>query len=155
MKKYNSALRRLQLDRFFQEANSALRAKRPKAGWIREIRTVLEMSSVDLAARLGVIQQRISRLEKDEIAGKLSLETLQKTADALDCELVYFLVPRNSLESFIKNTALNTAEKIVLQTEHTMRLEAQPSSKEAQRQAIEKLANEMLIKGDRRIWSGK
>ncbi len=155
MKNNNSALRRLQLDRFFEEAKTPLRAKRPKTGWIREIRQALEMSAVDLAARLGVIQQRISKLEKDEIADKLSLETLKKAANALDCEFVYFLVPRSSLANSIKSAALNAAKKIILQTEHTMRLEAQPTSKEAQHQAIEKLANQMLLKGDRRIWRGE
>lgn len=148
-------LRRLQIDRFFQGAKSVLLTKPPKTGWVREVREALGMSSVQMASRLGVIQQRISKLERDEIEGKLSLETLKKAASALDCKFVYFLVPNDTLENFAKTAALDAAGRVIAQTEHTMRLEAQPTSNESQRQAIESLAHEMLMNGDRRIWLRK
>jgi predicted DNA-binding mobile mystery protein A len=150
----NASLRRMQLDRFFDDAKKVSK-KMPSAGWVKEIRESLGMSMQDLASRLGVIKQRVEKIEKDEIAGKLTLETLKKTADGLNCEFVYFLIPKKSLEETLKDQALMAAKAITKEVEHTMKLEAQGTSTKAQKQLIENLAQEMLIKQDRRIWRKK
>ncbi len=56
------------------------------------------MSKVDLASRLGVIKQRVTRIEKDEVQEKLTLETMNRVAEALGCEFIYAIVPKDSLE---------------------------------------------------------
>ncbi len=152
--KNTKGLRRMQLDRFF-EGLVGLKTKVPSAGWVKEIREALGMSMQDLASRLGVIKQRIERIEKDEVTGKLTLETMHKTAEGLNCEFVYFLVPKISLEEALKKQALTAARAITKDVENTMKLESQGTSTKAQKQLIEKLAQEMLSNQDRRIWKAK
>jgi predicted DNA-binding mobile mystery protein A len=88
--KKNSRLRRAQLDRSFIELKT-LNLRTPKKGWLKEIRESLGMSMKDLAERLGTIKQRIERIEKDEVASKVTLETMKKTAEAMNCDFVYFI----------------------------------------------------------------
>ncbi|WP_373999479.1 mobile mystery protein A [Bdellovibrio bacteriovorus] len=149
-------LRRHQLDRFFRQSESVLSAKAPKNGWVKEIREALGMTMQDLGERLGVIKQRIERIEKDEVAGKVTLQTLNDAAGALDCELVYFFVPKGQgLQKNLEAQALKAAREIVKSTEHTMSLEAQDTSKQAQQHLLESVAQELLLKEDRRIWRTK
>ena len=109
----------------------------------------------DLAERLGTIKQRIERIEKDEVAAKVTLETMRKTAEAMNCDFIYFVVPKNSLEETLKDQALKTAQKILKQVGKTMALEAQSTSNLSQKKMIENLAQEMLSKDDRKIWKVK
>jgi predicted DNA-binding mobile mystery protein A len=76
---------------------SALQGLQPPRGWIRAIREALGMSGAQLAARLGVTPPRVTVLERDEVAGAVSLKTLRQAAEALDCVLVYALVPLPAL----------------------------------------------------------
>jgi len=55
-----------------------------------------------LAKRLGVSPPRITQLEADEVKGRVTINTLRRSAEALDCVLVYGLVPRTSLEQMVK-----------------------------------------------------
>jgi len=70
----------------------------PHKGWIRAIRDALGMSSSELAARMGVGQPTMSGLERGEVLGTIKLGTLRRAAAALDCDLVYYLAPRTTLE---------------------------------------------------------
>lgn len=146
-------LRRNQLDRFFKERFFLRESKAPKYGWIHEIRQALGMSMQDLAERLGVIKQRVDRMEKDEVLGKLTLGSLQHAAEAMNCELVYFLVPRGEgLQTHLESQAHAAAREIVMKTERTMSLEDQSTSARAQSQLVEDLAQQLLLKEDRKIW---
>jgi predicted DNA-binding mobile mystery protein A len=118
-------LRRQQLDRFFENAQEVLKSDRPKQGWIKEIREALGMSMQDLASRMGVIGQRVNALEKAELTGKVTLESLQKAADAMDCEIVYFAVPKSSLENTIEAQKKTIANIVSKEVEKTMALENQ------------------------------
>ena len=77
----------------------------PEGGWIREIRAALGMSGRQLAARMGLSQSAVSQLEQSELDGRVQLETLGRAAAALDCDLVYALVPRTSLEETVRTRA--------------------------------------------------
>lgn len=155
MSKNMSDLRRNQLDRFLNSDERLKSFKRPKSGWIKEIREALGMTLLDLANRLGVIKQNINQLERNEVSGKLTLASLEKAADALECELVYFLVPKTSLQSMVEEQALKAAKEIVSMTNTTMGLENQSASKKSQELLEKKLASELLLKKDRRIWKSK
>lgn len=152
--KKNKKLRRSQLDRFYQELQR-LNLRLPKSGWVKEVREALGMSMQDLANRLGTIKQRVEKIEKDEVTGKTTLETLKKTAQALECEFVYFIVPKTNLESILKEQALKSAKEILKQVDRTMSLEDQKTSRRSQDQLVENLAQEMLLKEDRKIWRQK
>lgn len=68
--------------------------KRTAASSIREARQSLQMTGGGLAKRLGVSPARVSVLERDERRGAVTLRMMERAANALDCEFVYALVPR-------------------------------------------------------------
>lgn len=141
-------LRRSQIDR----QRGLQTARVPKKGWVREIRTALGMSMADLGSRLGVIKQRIESLEKGEVSGSVTLQSLERAAEAMDCEFVYSFVPKQGLQKTLEAQAKKVARQIALATEHSMALEFQSTSSSAQKELIEEIAKELLRKEDRRIW---
>ena len=66
----------------------------PREGWIRTLRTERGISSRELAKRLGVSQPAVIQAEQHEAAGTISMLTLYRMAEALDCHLRYALVPK-------------------------------------------------------------
>jgi predicted DNA-binding mobile mystery protein A len=64
------------------------------AGWLRALRQMLEIPVDEFAERLGVSRREIFRLEKSEEEARIQLGTLRRAAEALDCELIYALTPR-------------------------------------------------------------
>lgn len=116
------ALQRSQLDA--RKEVGSRRVEMPD-GWVRAVRTALGMSASQLANRLGVTQQAVANTERNERSGTVSLVTLAKVADALDCELVVEFQPRTSLEETVRRQATNKAIAERNRVVHTMRLEAQ------------------------------
>ena len=54
------------------------------------------MTVRDLGRRLGIASSSVTRLEQREREGAITLAALRKAAAALDCELVYAVVPRSA-----------------------------------------------------------
>lgn len=118
------ALARKNLDaRLLPLRNQALSV--PAKGWVRAIRDALGMTTAQLASRLGVTQPRITVLEKAEVSGTVTLKTLRDTAEALDCVLVYAMVPRTSLDDALRQQVEQKVALVLTEVEHTMRLESQ------------------------------
>ena len=86
-----------ELDRQFCEFAKLHRDVTPRCGWVKTVRLALGMSSTALAARTGMTAQGVRQLEQAEENGSISLKTLAKRADGLDCEVHYILLPRSSL----------------------------------------------------------
>ena len=122
----------------------------PNGGWIRAVRDALGMSGAELARRMGVSQQRIATLERGEMELTVQLNTLQRVADALDCELVYALVPRTSLTEMVKAQARLKAVQHHSWVAHHSRLEDQESDDRLNDQ-IEDLVGEFENRRD--LWS--
>lgn len=99
--------------------------KRPFGGWIRAIREALGMRAEDLAVRMAVSQPSLTRLEKSERAGTIGLDALTRAADALECDVVYALVPRRPLDDIVADQARRRARQRVNRVAHTMALEDQ------------------------------
>ncbi len=64
---------------------------------MKTIRLALGMSSTALGTRTGMTAQGVRKLEQAEANQSISLKTLAKLADGLDCEVRYILLPRSSL----------------------------------------------------------
>jgi len=105
MPRKNHSLVRRQLDTTLARFEPVSDLAPPRNGWIRAIRDALGMSGRQLADRLGLSKQSVARMEKDEMTGALSLKTLSRVAEGLDCVLVYGLVPRESLEKMVHDRA--------------------------------------------------
>ena len=84
---------------------------RPSRGWIRAIREALGMTTAQLAKRIGVSQPRAVAIENAEKKGSISLNSLERAAHALDCRLVYALVPRRPLKELVTERAERLASK--------------------------------------------
>jgi predicted DNA-binding mobile mystery protein A len=102
----------------------------PPKGWIRAIRNALGMSGAQLGKRIGVSAQTVDALERSETAGTLQLKNLRRLAEAMDCTLVYALVPNRPLTQMVNERAREIALHDLSRVAHTMRLEAQETGSE-------------------------
>jgi predicted DNA-binding mobile mystery protein A len=119
-------LRLQQLDRSLESYQAARKVPRPSKGWIRTIRQALGVSSGELARRLGTSRQLPLQLEKGEAEDRITLKSLRAVANALDCDLVYALVPRaDNIQGLMETRARAEVKKHVLGVEHSMALENQ------------------------------
>lgn len=142
-----------QLDEALRPLKALQEMKRPFKGWIKSIRSGLGMSSVQLAGRMGVKQPRIAEIEKGELAGSLTLRTLDRVAEALGCELVYALVPKaGSLEKTIEQRAREVASKRVHAVSQSMRLEDQGLSVAEEAKVLESEIRKIIRDFSRRLW---
>jgi predicted DNA-binding mobile mystery protein A len=117
---------------------------KPHGGWVRAIREALGMRADDLADRMGVSQPSLTRLESNERMGRVRIDTLQRAADALDCDVVYALVPRRSLEQMVNEQARTRALDRLGRVAHTMALEDQALSNEQLEERVRDLADMYL-----------
>ncbi len=125
---------------------------RPPKGWLRAIRDALGLTSKQFAKRLGVSQPRIVALEKGEIDETVTLASLRRAAEALDCTLVYMIVPNRPLADMIRARAEATADAQLARVNHTMRLENQALTVSDQRRQRERLIDDLLRGNLRRLW---
>jgi predicted DNA-binding mobile mystery protein A len=102
----------------------------------------LGIAGVDLARRLGVAPSSVAALENSEASGTVSLNSLRKAAEAMDCDLVYAIVPRSSLGKVLERRANAKADAMLRQVGQSMSLEAQgvkdSTARELSREAIVK-----------------
>lgn len=124
---------------------------RPARGWVRAIRDALGMSGAELGSRLGVRQSTVDQLERSEANETIKLESLRRAADALDCDLVYALVPRSSLDATVQAQGRRVAARRISAVAHHMRLEDQAVDERDADVQLNALAAELI---DRRgLWS--
>jgi len=141
-----------QLDETLSQLKPLLSLQRPATGWIRAIRKTLGMSARQMAQRLSVSPPRITRLEADEMDGKVTINMLRRTAAALDCAFVYGFVPKTSLENLVKKQAIKVATEQVAYVSHSMQLEDQKLSNELLKQEVDRLVEEILKTWPRTLW---
>jgi predicted DNA-binding mobile mystery protein A len=131
---------------------AGLKTVSPPRGWIRAIREALGMSGRQFAARLGVSPPRVTALEREELSGGLSIKTLRQAAEALDCVLVYALVPRSSLAETVQRQAEKVAGERLARVSHSMLLEEQQLSPEEQRKNIASAVEELTRTLPKDLW---
>jgi predicted DNA-binding mobile mystery protein A len=124
----------------------------PGKGWVRSIRQALGMSGRQLAERMGVEPPRITEMEKAEAGGTLTLRTLRRAADALDCRLVYALVPNTSLEDTLRRQATKAARERLGRVSHSMRLEDQALGTGEEGELLRERAEDLMREMPRRLW---
>jgi predicted DNA-binding mobile mystery protein A len=143
------------LDKRFAALRPFTESARPPKGWLRAVRDALGMTTAQYARRLGVSQPRIIELEQSEASGGVTLNTLQRAAEALGCRLVYVLAPEKPLADTVRERAETVATRQLADIEHTMRLENQAVAdkqfiRELHRQRIEE-----LLRRPARLWDEK
>lgn len=148
----NYKLIREQLDQTLKRFKVLQAMDMPQRGWLRAIRDALGMNGRQFARRMGVSPARVSKLESDEIAGAVTLKTMRKAAEALDCTLVYTLVPRVSLEDTVKKQITLYAQQRLARISHTMALEDQELSTGGKKKALQAMEEELLFKIPKSLW---
>ena len=149
-KQDRAALARSGLDARFHDHDILAFAERPARGWVRAIRDALGMSSRQLAARINISQPAVAQLERSEADGVVQLDTLRRAADALECDLVYVLVPRASLDEIVRSRARTVARADIATVDRTMRLEQQGLTPNQLERRIDDYATKLITAG--RLW---
>ena len=148
-------LAREQLNETMKKFESLKAMSAPRKGWIRAIRDTLGMTGEQLAKRLNVNQQRVARIEQDEVLGKVTLNTMQNTAEAMDCIFVYGVIARDDLERIVRRQAEVVAKKRMARSNQMMRLEKQELSEKEKSKAMQNLIDEIVETMPKSLWDIK
>ena len=99
-------------------------AEKPARGWLRAVREAVGLTQAEVASKAGIKRQSYAQLESAEERGSISMESLRRAALAMDCELVYFLVPRGPVDRTYAQLALvhDTTAMHLRATEQSMDL---------------------------------
>ena len=138
------------LDARFAELRPLDRFKTPIRGWIKAIREALGMSTAQLAKRLKISQPTVVKIEQSELHGTIQLTTLRRVAEAMNCTVVYALVPNDSLENVVGERARAVARRQLRSVDHTMRLENQTVPTAVLVKRIDELARDVK---PRALWN--
>ena len=151
MRTEKSAQIRTQMAGLF-EGFAALKKSRPKYGWVRSLREALGMSGRQLAVRLKVQPPRITEMEKAEKSGNITLGSLRRAAEAMDCELVYGFAPKTNLEETLRRQAGIAAARQQAGAAHSMLLENQSLSVKEAAGMLDAKVEELIRTTPRRLW---
>jgi len=124
-------------------------------GWLKTVRTALGLSGPQVAKRLGVSKAQVSKTEKGEVVGSVTLRTMQNTAEAMHCRFVYAVIPEAEVELVIREQAIKKAKARVKAASTQMALEAQALSKSQLDAEVDRIATEIIEKMPSDLWHDK
>lgn len=126
MKASYQRMRIKQLSRTLGRFDRARGLPRPARGWLRAIREALGISLQQVGRRARTTKQGIQSFEKTEAGERITLRNLRRVAEAMDCELIYAVVPKSgTLRDLAEREIRKAATKRVLSVERSMALENQ------------------------------
>ncbi|MCU1491975.1 MAG: antitoxin, family [Acidimicrobiaceae bacterium] len=146
----HAAMARRALDQRTSRLTDAEMSALPAGGWIRAVREALGMSTSRLGQRMGVTRQAVLKFEKQEIEGSIGLSTLRRAAEALDCQLVYAFVPKNSLDETVRAQARRVAIAELARVDQTMLLEGQRVVRDEAEERLAQRVEELVA--SRHLW---
>ncbi|MGA7343025.1 MAG: helix-turn-helix domain-containing protein [Terracidiphilus sp.] len=82
------------LDRQTRQFQAARGAVPPRGGWLRRVRKALGFTAADMAKDLKVSPSMVFQLERSEWNETITLRRLKDVAAAMECTVVYCVVPR-------------------------------------------------------------
>ena len=111
------------------------------------------MNAPALAERLGISRNNIYAAIQNEQAGTISLNQLDKIAEAMGGRLVYAIIPRaGTVEEIVLAQARAKARRIFQRTRAHMALEEQTEGLRSEAEMIEDLAADIIREGRRDFW---
>jgi predicted DNA-binding mobile mystery protein A len=125
---------------------------RPHRGWLRAIREALGMTYKDVAHRLRVTQATASGFEKREVDDSITLGSLRRAAEAMNCRLVYAIVPDIALEQIVRDRAAHIVDERLARVGHTMRLENQEVLPSELADERKQMIDDLLREEPRSLW---
>jgi len=124
----------------------------PAKGWIRSMRVSLSMTTSQLAKRVGVSQPTITEWEQREKDGTITMQTMKRVADAMQCDLVYALVPRKAIHTILEERAKQIVSGSLERVSKSMRLEDQETSESHRTKQAKELVRRLLEEHPKRLW---
>lgn len=121
----------------------------PQKGWIHEMREALGLTLAKLGNLCGVATPTIAQAERRELEGKLTVETLRKAAEAMNCEFTYMFVPKSDMHEFINQKAYLKAQRILNIADLHMSLEDQKVKGDLEARII-RLQKKLIAEG--KVW---
>ena len=141
------------LDQKLEKFKDSAMVQVPTKGWINTIRTTLNMTRDQLGTKLEMTKGAIQKIEEREALGQITMKKLRDVGQALDMKFVYGFVPKDgSIDKLIKRKSEDLARKIVLRTDHNMKLEDQGISDKKIKESIVDLANEIKREMKKSLW---
>jgi predicted DNA-binding mobile mystery protein A len=145
MKKRYKDLRRRQIQQDMAGLQALRDSHRPPGGWLRTTRQSLKLTLPELAKKLGITKSTLIGFELREAADSITLATLRRVAEAMDCKLVYAIVPKTgTLDDIVEKKARDKATALVRAVDTTMSLEDQSVGRTEER--IKEVAKRILEK---------
>ena len=114
---------------------------RPQRGWLRAMREGLGMTTRQLAQRMGRAQSVIVDAEKSEARDSITLASLRLAAEAMDCVLVYAIVPKAPIDEMLRARATEVADVQLARMSHMMALENQSLDRADQKAERDRLSD--------------
>lgn len=148
----SNALARKHLERRVAPLRGQVALTRPPRGWIRAVRDAYGMTTRQLAKRMRKAQSVIVEMEKGEARDSVSLATLRQAAEALDCTLIYALVPNRPIDELMRERAHKVASANLVRTNHSMTLENQSLDESALGTEQTRLVEDLLRGSPARLW---
>ena len=125
----------------------------PENGWINKIRNTLDITFAHIAKKLNTSPQVVKKFEQNEIDGSITLNSLKKVADAMECRLVYAFIPKEkSFESLVDKKAEKISDYISSGISNSMNLEDQKLNKSALAKQKKHLKNDLLKNNLKNLW---
>ena len=126
---------------------------RPLGGWVATFQEAIGMSAPALAERLGISRNSVYSSIQNEQAGTISLNQLEKMAEAMGGKLIYAIIPREGqVEDIVMAQARKKAKRVIQRTRAHMALEEQTEGLRSQEEMIEELARENARDMPRDFW---
>ena len=135
------------LDKKTSDLKSAKNIVPQSSGWIKTVREAIGMTVSQLAARLGVTQPRITKMESNE--DNLKLSTMKKAAEAMDCEFVYYFKPKTTFQNLVDEQAQKKAAEVLKTVNVNMALENQEIAED---EAVKDFASDLINTKIKQIW---
>lgn len=124
----------------------------PPEGWMKSVRLSLGMTGAQLAARNKISRAAISKTEKAELDGGVTIKHMEKMAASMGCRFVYAIVPTSSIENIRETQAKSKANSVMKQVSTHMALEDQLSNSEILRKQRDDLLKEFLDNKKGELW---
>ena len=118
--------------------------------FVMAMRKNLGMTIKELSERLKISPATVQQMEKRESKGNITIESMKKLAEAMNCEFHYVLIPKTDPNEFILNEAKKKAKLLLNDTQLHMELEDQKAPEDIV-DRVEHLAHELIKKG--KVWS--
>jgi transcriptional regulator with XRE-family HTH domain len=83
------------LDKEMRHYRLAARAENPTNELLRTVRKVLRVPMKEMAEKMGIVESALFQMEEREGTGSITLRSLNRMAGAMDCKVVYGVVPLN------------------------------------------------------------